>query len=76
MASRKKRRQLADRNPERWVVVGRSGGKRVYTDFDDALAVAKRCSRNRAGKPCKLMHGFVGSEKVVAVCLANRCRKA
>jgi len=73
--AKRRRRQLGYYDLRRFVVVGRSGKtKRVYSNVVDALAVARRCSDNKAGKPCKVLHGLPGAEAVIATCQVRKCR--
>jgi hypothetical protein len=76
MAARRRRRKtLGYYDLRRFVVVGKSGKtKRVYTNVVDALSVARRCSKNAENKPCKVLHGLPGTEKLIATCEQRRCR--
>jgi hypothetical protein len=57
----------------RFVVVGRKGSRRIYTDALDAMAVAKRCSRTKRGTICRVCEGPRGAERVVMTCSKNKC---
>lgn len=59
--------------PERYVVIGRKGTRRTFTNWEDAIAVAKRCSRTKRGTICRVFHGYRGNEKLVLECKKNRC---
>jgi hypothetical protein len=61
--------------PNRFVVLGRKGKRRVFTDWEDAIAVAKKCSRTKRGTICRVLHGYPGNEVAVLECRANRCAK-
>jgi hypothetical protein len=67
------------RTQDRYVVVKPSKDgtcqRRTYTDFFDAAVITKRCSRNRAKKPCFLLQGPIGAEKLIGKCAATRCTK-
>jgi len=71
---RRKSKSLGYYDLRRFVVVGKSGkAKRVYTNVVDAMTVAKRCSRNKEGKPCKVLHGLPGTERLIATCQLKKC---
>jgi hypothetical protein len=61
--------------PNRFVVLGRKGKRRLFTDWEDAVAVAKKCSRTKRGTICRVLHGYPGNEVAVLECHANRCTK-
>lgn len=70
------------RAPDRYVVANmgphgrvKACRKRVYTSYGDAARVTQRCSRSRQaeGKPCFLLQGMPGNEKIVGRCDAGKC---
>lgn len=81
--ARRGRLPLADtRAPDRYIVVnmGPHGKvapcrRRIFTSYGDAAKVTLRCSRSRqaADKPCFLMQGWPGAEKLVGRCDNGKC---
>lgn len=49
--------------------------RRTYTSYDDAVRVAQRRSHSRStDKPCFVLHGLPGVEKLTDRCFKYRCR--
>jgi len=71
------RRSLTQtRPPERFLVVGpRNKPRRIYTDFEDAVKFAHRCSKLYAGGLCRVAQGWPGAERVVVECLQDKCQR-
>lgn len=71
------RRPLAQmRPPERYLVVGpRNKPRRIYTDFEDAVAFAHHCSKRYTGGLCRVAQGWPGSERVIVECLQDKCQR-
>jgi len=64
------------RPPERYLVVGpRNRPRRLYSDFEDAIAFAKRCSREHPGAACRVAQGWPGMERVIIECVKKKCRQ-
>lgn len=76
------------RSPDRFVVfnVGQYGkrarcSRRVYTSYGDAAKATLHCSRqskrkgvaSTTSKPCLLLHGLPGTEKLVGSCFKGKC---
>lgn len=68
------------RAPDRYIVfnVGpysrwKSCQRRVLTSYGDAAKSTQRCSRGRANKPCFLLQGHPGAEKLIGRCVNNKC---
>jgi len=59
--------------PDRFIVLGRKGKRRTFTNWEDAVAVAKKCSRTKRGTICRVLHGYPGNEVAVLECKQNRC---
>jgi hypothetical protein len=67
---------LRDFRPvERYVVKGK-GFRRVFTDWDDALAVVERCAKERRKTKgaCTLYQGMPGAEQGLVQCKDRTCR--
>jgi hypothetical protein len=59
----------------RFVVIGKRGARRMFTDVQDAVAYAQRRSRTKRGTITRVCEGQPGSEKLIVTCTKNRCGK-
>jgi hypothetical protein len=78
------------RSPDRFIVVSpgkyarfQSCERRVLTSYGDAAKATLRCSKQSktkgtasvTSKPCFLLHGLPGAEKLVGRCFKGKCGK-
>lgn len=70
--SKSKGRGLGYHTIQRFVVTGCNKQKRVYTSVVDAMAFARRCSRDAAKRP-DVLYGLPGAENRIATCAEKKC---
>jgi hypothetical protein len=63
------------RPPERYIVTGPARFRRLYTNFEDAVNVATRCSKRSPTATCRIAQGWPGSERPIIECARARCRR-
>lgn len=84
MAKRRRSARLGQFTPPDRFIVFTVGGtkerqpctKRTFTSYGDAAKATLKCSRSRrnvSNKPCLLLMGWPGTEKLVGRCVKGKC---